>query len=88
MARIAAPKAVSLKPKSWEEVPPRRAPATPAAPIIEFIRPAAVAISGFFSTTWRGRTHVQKSPGAGNKKHAGYDVKIGWSKRVTNKANH
>ncbi len=58
MARRAAPNAVSLKPKSWEEIPPRRAPATPAAPIMELIRPAAVALSGFSSTTWRVGTNI------------------------------
>jgi hypothetical protein len=61
MARIAAPKAVSLKPKSWEEVPPRRAPATPAAPIIEFIRPLQRYISGFLSTTWRVEPTYKKA---------------------------
>jgi len=69
MARTAALKAVSLKPKSWEEVPPRRAPATSVAQIIELIKPPAVALSEFSSTTWRVEP-TYKNPGAGNKEYA------------------
>ncbi|HET8689416.1 MAG TPA: hypothetical protein VFM18_22625 [Methanosarcina sp.] len=88
MDRIVAPKAVSLKPKSWEEVPPRRAPATPAAPTIELIETCCSRFIRIPFDNLAGRTYIQKSSGAGNKKHAGYDVKIGWDKRVTNKAKH
>jgi hypothetical protein len=74
---MAAPSIVILKPKIWDRTPPRMDPTTPAAPIIELIRLAAVALSGFSSTTLRvERAHIEKRLGAGNDEHPGDDVNI------------